>query len=285
MVPAGGGVRRSDIEGVYLQVEGPEANIHIDRQKPIGQFMEQELLRIVRTYGNHPSFLLMTLGNEHSGAGDTLDHWVKMLREEDARHFYSSASCGQNTQNSQFIEDMSDRGVQGPGTTRDVHSAVAGRDRPTIGHEIGQWTFFPNFDEIPKYKGVLQAKNFELVRDDLAKKHLLDLAPQFVQATAGRRCCSIKRRSKFSSARPTIPGFRSWICTIIQARHRIDRTARPILGFQGLCYSRGAHSLLRRDGTARPPKEADITTDEALTADVDISHFGPRDLVAAQPEW
>ena len=84
----------ADIEGVYLQVEGPEANIHIDRHAPIGQFMEQELLRMVRTYGNHPSFCLMTLGNEHSGAGDTLDYWVEMLIREDPRHFYSSASAG-----------------------------------------------------------------------------------------------------------------------------------------------------------------------------------------------
>ncbi len=76
----------ADIEGVYLQVEGPEANIHIDRHAAIGKFMEQELLRMVRTYGNHPSFCLMTLGNEHSGAGDTLDYWVEMLIREDLRH-------------------------------------------------------------------------------------------------------------------------------------------------------------------------------------------------------
>ena len=57
--------------------------------------MEEELLRIVHTYGNHPSFCLMTLGNEHEGAGDTLDYWVQMLIREDPRHFYTSASAGQ----------------------------------------------------------------------------------------------------------------------------------------------------------------------------------------------
>ena len=48
--------------------------------------MEPELLRIVRTYGNHPSFCLMTLGNEYSGQDDTLDYWVDMLSKEDPRH-------------------------------------------------------------------------------------------------------------------------------------------------------------------------------------------------------
>jgi len=51
------------------------------------------------------------------------------------------------------------------------------------GHEIGQWTFFPNFAETKKYTGVLAAKNFDLVRDDLAAKHMLDLVPRFVDAT------------------------------------------------------------------------------------------------------
>ena len=51
-----------------------------------------------------------------------------------------------------------------------------------IGHEIGQWTYFPDFNEMKKYSGVMTAKNFELVRNDLARKGLLDLAPRYVQA-------------------------------------------------------------------------------------------------------
>src|SRR5208283_1792217 len=34
-----------------------------------------------------------------------------------------------------------------------------------------------------KYTGVLQARNFELVRDDLKAKGMFDLAPKFFQAT------------------------------------------------------------------------------------------------------
>ena len=37
-----------------------------------------------------------------------------------------------------------------------------------------------------KYTGVLAPKNFELVRDDLEKKHLLDLAPSPLPAGARR---------------------------------------------------------------------------------------------------
>jgi hypothetical protein len=276
----------ADIEGFYLQVEGPEANIHIDRHKPIGQFMEQELLRIVRTYGNHPSFCLMTLGNEHSGVGDTLEYWVKMLRDEDPRHLYSSASCGQGTKNSQFIEDTSGRGVHGPGTMHDVRGAVAGRDRPTIGHEIGQWTFFPNFDEIAKYNGVLEAKNFELVRDDLAKKHLLDLAPQFFQATGRHAVLLYKEEIEVLRRTPNYPGFS------LLDMHDYPGQGTALIGpldpfwdskgfvtpVDHSCYCGPTAPLIRL-------KKRTFSTDETLTAEAEISHFGPTNLATAQPLW
>ncbi|MBQ4465360.1 MAG: beta-glucuronidase, partial [Oscillospiraceae bacterium] len=46
-------------------------------------------------------------------------------------------------------------------------------DKPVITHEIGQYVTYPNFDEIPKYTGVLEARNFELFRDRLDKAGML----------------------------------------------------------------------------------------------------------------
>ncbi len=276
----------ADIEGIYLQVEGPEANIRIDRHTPIGQFVEQELLRIVRTFGNHPSFLLMTTGNEHRGVGDTMEHWVKMLRDEDARHLYASSSYGQDTKNSQFIESTAGRGVHGAGTTYDLRAAIAGRDRPTIGHEIGQWTFFPNFDEIPKYSGVLQAKNFELVRDDLAKKHLLDLAPQFVQAT-GRQAILLYKE-EIESLRRT-PGYAGFS---LLDMHDYPGQGTALVGpLDPFWDSKGFITPAEHARYCGPTApllrltKRTFTTDETLTAVAEISHFGRADLSAAVPEW
>jgi len=275
----------ADSKGFYLQVEGPEANIRIDRQEPIGQFMEQELLRIVRTYGNHPSFLLMTLGNEHNGVGDTLDNWVKMLREEDPRHFYSSASSGQMTPSRQFTEG-GPRGVKGPATDRDFGTELARQDRPLMGHEIGQWTFFPNFDEIPKYDGVLQAKNFELVRDDLASKHLLDLAPQFVQATGRHAVLLYKEEIEVLRRTPGYPGFS------LLDMHDYPGQGTALVGpLDPFWDSKGfvtPEEHARYCGPTAPLlrlKKRTFTADETLTAEAQISHFGRTNLAAAVPEW
>ena len=275
----------ADLEGVYLQPEGPEANIHIDRHTRIGQFMEQELRRMVRCYGNHPSFCLMPLGNEHSGVGDTLAYWVDMLKREDPRHFYCSASAGQMTPNRQYTEG-GPRGIHGPGTETDFRDAVVREGRPLMGHEIGQWTFFPNFDEMAKYRGVLEAKNFELVRDDLTRKHLVDLAPQFVQATGKQAVLLYKEEIEVLLRTPGYPGFS------LLDMHDYPGQGTALIGpLDPFWDSKGfvtpeEHS--RYCGPTVPllrMKKRTFTVDETFSAEAEISHFGPHDLRGARPVW
>lgn len=44
----------ADIEGMFIQTEGPQANVQTGEVPERDQFVEKELLRIVDTYGNHP---------------------------------------------------------------------------------------------------------------------------------------------------------------------------------------------------------------------------------------
>ena len=174
----------ADLEGVMIQTEGPQANVPTGVNQARDEFVERELMRVVETYGNHPSFTLMTIGNEYGGSESVITHWVDRLIHADSRHLYSSASSNKlKAANRQFTEDGYLRGVHGPGTEFDYAAPMAKQDRPLIGHEIGQWTFYPNLEEIGKYTGVLKAKNFEIVRDDLARKGMLDQAQQFLEAT------------------------------------------------------------------------------------------------------
>jgi len=174
----------ADLEGVMIQTEGPQANVETGVNHARDEFVERELMRVVDTYGNHPSFALMTIGNEYGGSESVITHWVDSLIRADSRHLYTSASANDlKAANRQFTEDYKMRGVHGPGTDFDYDAPMAKEDRPLIGHEIGQWTFYPNLEEIGKYTGVLKAKNFELVREDLRKKGMLEQAHQFLEAT------------------------------------------------------------------------------------------------------
>lgn len=50
---------------------------------------------------------------------------------------------------------------------------------PVVSHEIGQFAVYPNFREIEKYSGVLKARNFEVFRERLEEKGMLDQADDF----------------------------------------------------------------------------------------------------------
>jgi len=276
----------ADLEGVMVQAEGPQANVPAGVDHRRDAFVEQELLRMIRTYGNHPSFCLMTLGNEYGGSDAVLSHWVDMLIKEDPRRLYSSASSAQTTANRQFTESGDPRGVQGPGTDRDFRKVYAHEDRPRIGHEIGQWTFYPNFDEASKYTGVLAAKNFDLVRDDLAAKHLLDLAPRFVQATGRHAVLLYKEEIEILMRTPGHTGFS------LLDLHDYPGQGTALIGpLDPFWDSKGFVSpeAHRRYCGATVPllrmKKRTFTTDETFAAEAEIAHFGPEDLTNAQPVW
>lgn len=54
---------------------------------------------------------------------------------------------------------------------------------PVVSHEIGQFAVYPNFREIPKYTGVLKARNFEVFKEHLEEKGMLDQADDFFYAS------------------------------------------------------------------------------------------------------
>jgi hypothetical protein len=281
----------ADLEGVMLQVEAPQANIDAGKDPKRDAFIEQEILRIVRAYGNHPSFCLMTLGNEYAGPDALLSRWVDMLKREDPRHLYSSPSCGQMTANRQFTE-VSPRGIgiatdiHGPRTDADFRVEIAKEDRPLVAHEIGQWTFYPNFDEIKKYRGVLTARNFELIRDDLAAKHLLDLAPRFFQATGKHALLIYKESIEAMLRTPGCAGF-----NLLDLRDYPGQGTAlvgpldPFWDSKGLvtpdayrCFCSPIVPLLRM-------AKRTFTIDEPFTALAEVANFGPRDLSRVDSRW
>jgi hypothetical protein len=70
-----------------------------------------------------------------------------------------------------------------PDFKTDYSKAVEGIPVPLVIHEVGQYSVYPDLDEIPKYKGVLQPMNFKAVRNDLRNKGMLNLAKAYLKAS------------------------------------------------------------------------------------------------------
>jgi hypothetical protein len=190
----------ADKLGIYLQVEPPNWNTAFGEDPASAEFIEAEAHRIIKAYGNHPSFCFMSMGNEVQGDFQRLHDLVLELKSQDKRHLYTTTSFTFERGHGLFPEPVDDffitqytdsgwvRG-QGvfdthfPNFKIDYTHAVKHLPVPLITHEIGQYSVFPNLEEIEKYTGVLDPMNFKAVKNDLQEKGLLHLADDYLMAS------------------------------------------------------------------------------------------------------
>ncbi|MCQ4085423.1 sugar-binding domain-containing protein [Saccharibacillus sp. JS10] len=237
----------ADLLGIYMEPElpfwGTVTEPGEDNHNQAEQdYLIQEGYRILETFGNHPSFVMFSLGNELWGSRTKIDSILKGYKEFDERPLYT-----QGSNNHQWVPELLEHddffcGVrftrerlfrgsyamcdapQGhvqvgvPSTLRDYDQDIdppkvastdiedSGKKQiqiqygtemktveaegdggewvsplPVISHEIGQYATFPNFDEIEKYTGSLQAENFKIFRERLQEKGLLHLADAYFE--------------------------------------------------------------------------------------------------------
>jgi hypothetical protein len=280
----------ADELGLYLQPEAPQANVNTGQVPARDAFIAEEVRRILRTYGNHPSFCLLTPGNELRGSNVPLIALVQECRETDPRHVYTSSTYGFGTDfftaNRQYTILSRARGIRGEGTDRDARSVVAEDSRPLISHEVGQHSVFPNLAEEVKYTGVLRPANFALIRADLAAKGLLPLAPQFLAATGQEHVLLYKEEIEAALRTPGLAGFQ-----LLDLQDYPGQGTALVGTLDAFWDSKGliTPEAYRRFCSATVPllrlKKRSYFADETLAATVDVAHFGPTDLIGALPAW
>lgn len=174
--------------GIYLQVELPmwikDAGKYPERRK----FFEKEMYAILDAYGNHPSFIMFCNGNENEGNFAVLEDLVKKGRTYDDRHLYSASTARTHTASDQYyVSHVTSKGwitvYEGKPSMDWDCSKESDIDVPVIAHETGQRCMFPNFEEIKKYTGVLEPRNFEVFRERLTQNGMLHQADDFFRAT------------------------------------------------------------------------------------------------------
>lgn len=214
----------ADEAGFYLQVELAHWSLRVGEDAKTTEFLRKEADKLLRDYGNHPSFILMALGNELQGDIGLLNEMTAVLKEKDGRHLYATTAFSfqkptgerPEPEDQYFIAQWTDKGwIRGQGIFNDQpphfnadYSANSEHiEIPLISHEIGQYAVYPDMSEIPKYTGALEPLNFIAIRNDLEKKGLLDLAADFTNASGKLAALLYKEEIERALKTPSFDGF------------------------------------------------------------------------------
>ena len=183
----------ADREGILLAPELPMWNPSTAMTDPVQTaFYENELRSILEACGNHPSFVMLSMGNELNGgkAGrQALLGLVRLARSLDPTRLYADAS---NTAYGEeecpaengFFTAHAFRGLMlratsspmtghlneaYPGTDWDYSEAMeAVREEyagPVFGFETGQYEVLPDFGETEQFAGIAVPENLRAVKE------------------------------------------------------------------------------------------------------------------------
>lgn len=245
----------ADQLGIYLEPElpfwgtvaAPGEEGYNEKEQ---DYLIQEGFNILRCFGHHPSFMMLSLGNELWGSPERLDEMLVGFRAYRQDKLYTSGSnnfqfvprvlphedvfCGVRLDRERLFrgsyamcdapqghvqltepesvhnydEIIAPGQVEAAGQTggrtliqygtgvKEVE-AQAGDALiprvPVVSHEIGQYTFYPDFGEMEKYTGPLKPRNFEEFAKRLKAKGLYDKHESYFRS-AGRLAVDCYRR-------------------------------------------------------------------------------------------
>jgi hypothetical protein len=292
----------ADELGFYYQVEvasWANQSTRLGVGLPVDQWLYKEADRILKAYGNHPSFVLMPYGNEPGGRDrEYLARWVEHFKATDARRLYTSAAGWPQIPENQFHvtpdpriqawgEGLKSRiNARPPETRTDYRDYIRARAVPVISHEIGQWCAYPNFDEIPKYKGYLKPKNFEIFRDSLLEHGMAEQARDFLRASGKLQVLCYKEDIESALRTPGMGGFQ------LLDLHDFPGQGTALVGvldpfWDSKGYVTAAEYQRFCNSTvplARLAKRV-FTTNETLEAGLEVAHFGRAPLSNVSATW
>ena len=213
----------ADEMGFYLQVELPAWSKAVG-QEDVDNFLRSEYDRIVRSYGNHPSFCMLSCGNEFDSGYEFLNGLLSYMKASDPRRIYTNStySMGAGHKGRPEPEDqymIASRTVRGqirgqdylgsraPDFRSDYSEYAAGVGIPLISHEIGQYSVYPDLRGIDKYTGTLDPLNLKGIRAELTEKGLIDRAEDWTLASGRLAAILYKEEVERALKTPELAGF------------------------------------------------------------------------------
>lgn len=192
-------------------------------------YYRAELSQIIRCYGNHPSFVMLSFGADtvsDEAESAFAAELIKTARKIDATRFYAFAANAGNVRISPdqasdfytasaygeslltataYAEDFGE-GLRGhlnteyPGTNADYDEAMARirtkYKKPVFSSEAGQYASLPDFREIDIFSGHLLPNNTDALRKKAEEQNLISEWPKMVEAGGELKLASYREETE-----------------------------------------------------------------------------------------
>lgn len=162
-------------------------------------YYRTELVQLLDTLANHPSFVMLSFGNElHAGSKghERMRTLLRLAGETDATRLYTDASNGhygmigcERESGFYTAANYYDRMLRGASANRQGYinnrypDARRNHDtsmealrkeytKPVFSFEVGQFEVLPDFEELEAFKGVTEPGNLRLIRDRVREQGL-----------------------------------------------------------------------------------------------------------------
>ena len=317
----------ADELGVYLQPELPNkrsgfnapenedaAFYNIDRldvettdeKVNLYDYGKREGELILRHFGNHPSFVMFTLGNE-LGRNQGMYELVAHFKELDPRHLYAQGSNNMHwkpslaegddfwvigkvgddvrpVRGSYYMHDYRHGAVNShpPGTLDDFTRSIEGVPVPVVGHETGQYQVYPDFRDIEKFTGVLRAENYKMFRERLKAAGMLDQANDFVRASGALAAICYREDIELALRTPGLGGIQLLdIMDFPGQGTALVGMLNVFMESKGVIEAEKWRQFTSEVVPLLRTKKLTWTSDEIFTGRLEVAHYGAKDMPSA----
>lgn len=286
----------ADELGIYLQPEPGMWNV-VSPDTPMEKMLYEETERMIKAYGNHPSFLLLSPSNEPKGRWkEAFDKWIAHYRQRDSRRVYTNGTghTEREVPNLQVGTDYLIMQRIGQKMLRgntawfggDYGKSLEEINVPVLAHENGQWVAYPDFDVIKKFTGYLRAGNYEIFLDSARKKNLLAKNKEFAYASGKYQLACYKEEIEANLRTPKMFGYQ------LLDLHDYLGQGTALVGILDAFWEEKGYATakeFKRFNNETVPlarlRKLIFKADEQFEVETEIAHFGEKPIASAAPYW
>lgn len=283
----------ADEEGMLVQAELPHWSMHyhkrdVNAPEGVHGFLGRELERVIPMLNAHPSWVLLSIGNEliEADGHPGLNELVNRARELDPTRIYTdNTGFGElpavGREGDYFIPSLNWHPPQRtdlsatPDTREDFRGVTQAESRPLIAHEHGQYTMYVRPSEEGKYTGIFEPSWLRSVKESLAKKGLAERVDSFYEASGTHLIRSMKENVERLRRTPGLSGFQYLDLRDFPGQgHNTIGLLDVFWDSKGLIEPEAFRAINDERVLLMRSSGRTVHAGEAIEAEIDLSNFG-----------